>query len=147
MARDWQMRASIALLVTLVFVVASVATLSAWWTWGPLSRPFEYINVQDDRAVVANGYVTIHRRLLVHRTVELHTTRELVQRDGIRVSRVQLPESRATYRPGEYQIARPLALPGGIPPGEYQMTNVVHWRVNPIRVGDLPLPPVTVVIE
>ena len=33
MARDWQMRASIALLVTLVFVVASVATLYSKVSW------------------------------------------------------------------------------------------------------------------
>lgn len=145
--RDWQMRASIALLVALVFVCVSAATMAAWWQWGPVDRPFEYVDHFRDRAEVSDDTVTIHRTLVVRNTVELHITRELVQRDGAGVRKIQLPESRAVYQRGEYNIARPIPLPPGVTPGVYEMHNVVHWRINPMREGTLALPPLRVVVE
>lgn len=142
--RMWPVRLSIVLLAVVAFVVASAATMAAWWYWGPVSQPFEYVNHEQDRAEVSGRYVTINRTLVVRRTVELHITRELVQQDGVSVRRVQLPESRATYAPGEYRIARPLRLPPGVPAGTYAMHNVVHWQINPLREGALALPPVEV---
>lgn len=147
MRRDWPMRASIALLVALVFVCVSAATMAAWWQWGPDSRPFEYVDSYQDRADVSDGYVTIMRTIVTRQRVELHITRELVQRDGLSVRKIQLPGSRAVYPPGEHRIARPLLLPTGITPGVYEMHNVVHWRINPLRDGAMELPPVRVVIE
>lgn len=146
MDRDWQVKLSIALLACMTFACVTAVSLAAWWTWGPDGQPFAYIEPGNDSAEVANGTIVLRRTLKVDRKVELSVTRDLVRYDGQQMLRIRLPESRAVYEPGLYRIVRPLELPVGVPPGTYQMDNVVRWTVNPMRTGHVRLPPVQVVI-
>ena len=144
--RDWKVSASIAMLSALTFVCVSAASMAAWWTWGPVTQPFEYIDHNADAAIVEDGAIVLHRTLTVQRRVELHITRDLVRIEGQQMTRVRLPESRAVYEPGVYELRRVLELPTSISPGMYAMDNVVHWQANPMRDAHIRLPPVTVVV-
>jgi len=144
--RDWKVSASIAMLSALTFVCVGAASMAAWWTWGPVTRPFEYVNHGADQAVVEDGGIVLHRTLTVERRVELHITRDLVRIDGQQMTRIRLPESRAVYDPGVYDLRRVLELPTSIAPGMYAMDSVVHWQANLLRDVHLRLPPVTVVV-
>jgi len=144
--RDWKVSLSIALLSVLTFVCVGAASMAAWWTWGPVTQPFEYVNHGSDHAVVEDGSIVLHRTLTVRRRVELHITRELVRIDGQQMTRIRLPESRAVYDPGVYDLRRVLELPTSIAPGMYAMDSVVHWQANLLRDVHLRLPPVTVVV-
>lgn len=144
--RDWKVSFSIALLSVLTFVCVGAASMAAWWTWGPVTQPFEYVNHDADHAVVEDGGIVLRRTLTVQRRVELHITRDLVRIDGQQMTRIRLPESRAVYEPGVYELRRVLELPTSIAPGMYAMDNVVHWQANPLRAVHLRLPPVTVVV-
>ena len=145
-AQDWKVRASIALLTALLFVSVSAASMAAWWQWGPTNPPFKYVDPQNDFAVVRGDGLLLKRTLRVERRVELSATRDLVRTDGQKMLRIRLPESRAVYDPGTYDLERVLELPGPIPPGTYALDNVVHWRANPLREGYVRLPPISVVI-
>lgn len=140
--RDWRITASIWLLGLISFVSVGAATIAAWWTWGPTTDPFSYIEPENDRADVTADGILLFRTLVVTRTVDLHLTRDLVRRDGQHMLRIALPESRATYTPGRYELKRIIELPSGVPPGRYEMQNVVHWRANPMRYEELRLPPI-----
>lgn len=146
MKPGWQARLSIVLLAVMTFICVSAASLGAWWTWGPSEQPFRYVYHDWDAAVVSNGAIELRRTLEVSRRVELYVTRDLVQRNGSFLTRVALPSSRAVYEPGEYQLNRLLEIPHGARSGVYEMENVVHWKINPLREGHLTLPPVRVVI-
>ena len=142
----WQITASIWLLAAIMFVCTSAATMAAWWLWGPSEQPFRYVYHDRDAAVVSNGAIELRRTLEVSRRVELYVTRDLVQRNGSFLTRVALPSSRAVYEPGEYTLNRLLEIPHGARSGVYEMENVVHWKINPLREGHLQLPPIKVVI-
>ena len=142
----WQVTASIWLLAGIMFVCTSAATMAGWWTWGPYERPFDYLMHEQDAAEVQNGGIALNRTLLVKRKVEIIVTRELVRRDGQFTTKIALPWSRAIYEPGEYRLNRVLELPDGVRPGVYEMANVAHWKINPIRDGSLELPPIRVVV-
>lgn len=144
--RDWKVSVSIALLSLLTFVCVGAASMAAWWTWGPVTQPFEYVNHDADYAVVEDGGIILRRTLTVQRRVELHVTRDLVRIEGRQMIRIRLPESRAVYEPGVYELRRVLELPTSIAPGMYVMDNTVHWRANPLREAHVRLPPVTVVV-
>lgn len=144
--RDWKVSLSIALLSVLTFVCVGAASMAAWWIWGPVTQPFEYVNHGSGHAVVEDGSIVLHRTLTVRRRVELSVTRDLVRTDGQKMLRIRLPESRAAYDPGTYDLERVLELPGAIPPGTYALDNVVRWRANPLREGYVRLPPISVVI-
>jgi hypothetical protein len=100
------------------------------------------VDHEADQAYVSHDGIVLHRTLVVTRAVDLHLTRDLVRRDGQHTVRIALPESRATYAPGRYELKRILEMPSGVPPGRYMMESVVHWRANPMRYKELQLPPV-----
>lgn len=135
-------RLSIVLFSLMVFVITSMVSMFAWWSWGPSDPPVTYVNPDKHRAWLDGDVLVIRREVVVHRKVVVTVERELFQRQGADTTLIiDLPNGDEVLTPLEgvttQIITRRIPLIRVPPPGVYELGTTRKYQANPIKVSEL----------